>query len=47
MLDGDDWSYDIHSSTDFALNADFKQEYVLHINEEGEEGETKRVKESF
>ena len=31
-LGSDAWSYDVHPASSFRLNADFDQEYVLHID---------------
>ncbi len=30
---GGEWTYDLHTGGTFQLNADYKQEYVLHVHQ--------------
>ncbi len=39
----EDWSYDLHPHGQFVLNADYQQEYVLHVrNGEKQVGRTSK-----
>ncbi len=43
---GDSWNYDIHQRENFLLNADYEEEYVLHIHNvvQSPDGDNKIVK---